>query len=123
MRSNRGRDSRPELAVRGLLHKSGYRYRVDFAPLGGRRRADIVFTRPRIAVFIDGCFWHSCPTHGTQPRQNAGYWEPKLRRNVERDRETDDALRAAGWTVLRFWEHELPAQVADRIAETVQRAA
>lgn len=80
-----------------------------------------MFTRQRIAAFIDGCFWHCCPVHGTQPRLNAEYWEPKLRRNVERDRETDDALRAAGWLVLRFWEHEPPALVADRIVEALRQ--
>ncbi|MEX0153480.1 very short patch repair endonuclease [Microbacterium sp. LMI1-1-1.1] len=121
MRANRRRDTGPERAVRSLLHRRGLRYRVDFAPLGKRRRADIVFTRQRIAAFIDGCFWHCCPVHGTQPRLNAEYWEPKLRRNVERDRETDDALRAAGWLVLRFWEHEPPALVADRIVEALRQ--
>jgi DNA mismatch endonuclease (patch repair protein) len=122
MRSNRGRDTRPELAVRRLLHSNGYRYRyrVDYSPLGGRRRADIVFTRQRVAIFIDGCFWHSCPIHGTQPRQNSTYWGPKLRRNVERDRETDDALRRARWTVLRFWEHEPPDAVAASIIGTLR---
>ncbi|WP_310244614.1 very short patch repair endonuclease [Microbacterium sp. BE35] len=123
MRSNRGRDTGPERAVRTILHAEGFRYRVDFAPLGGRRRADIVFTRPRVAIFIDGCFWHCCPAHGTQPRQNADYWLPKLRRNVERDRETDASLRDAGWTVLRFWEHEDPSEIARQISETLQAVA
>lgn len=122
MRSNRGRDTNPELAVRRILHSTGHRYRVDFAPLGGRRRADIVFTRQRIAIFIDGCFWHSCPVHGTKPRQNADYWNPKLRRNVERDRETDKLLRDAGWAVLRFWEHEPPELVAEAIIGTLRQA-
>ncbi|GAA4193332.1 hypothetical protein GCM10022219_15000 [Microbacterium oryzae] len=99
----------------------GYRYRVDFAPLGGRRRADIVFTRQRTAIFIDGCFWHSCPIHGTKPRRNADYWRPKLRRNVERDRETDKLLRDAGWAVLRFWEHEPPKLVAEAIIGTLRQ--
>lgn len=120
MRSNRGRDTLPELAVRRLLHQKGYRYRVDYAPVGGRRRADIVFTRQRVAIFVDGCFWHSCPIHATRPRQNSSYWEPKLRRNVERDRETDEALERAGWTVLRFWEHEPTGNVVESIIETLQ---
>jgi DNA mismatch endonuclease (patch repair protein) len=115
MLANRGRDTAPELAVRRLLHRSGLRFRVDFAPLGGRRRADIVFTRRRVAVFIDGCFWHGCPEHATLPKSNADYWLPKLRRNSERDREVDAVLGDAGWVVLRFWEHEAPETVAAAI--------
>lgn len=115
MRRNRRRDTAPELAVRRLLHTAGMRYRVDFAPVGGRRRADIVFPRRRIAVFIDGCFWHGCPQHATLPKRNADYWGPKLARNVERDRETDAQLAQAGWRVLRYWEHEEPAAVATAI--------
>lgn len=105
--------------MRRLLHAAGLRYRVDFAPLGGRRRADIVFTRRRIAVFIDGCYWHGCPKHATLPKRNADYWLPKLERNIERDRETDAILQAAGWRVLRHWEHEDPAIVADAISRAV----
>lgn len=119
MLANRRRDTSPELAVRRLIHATGLRYRVDFAPLGGRRRADIVFTRRRIAVFIDGCFWHGCPEHATYPKRNSDYWLPKLERNIERDRETDLLLSGAGWTVLRFWEHEDPAHVAARIRAAV----
>lgn len=120
MRSNRRRDTSPELAVRRRLHAAGLRYRVDFAPLGGRRRADIVFTRQHVAEFIDGCYWHGCPDHATFPKRNSDYWLPKLARNVERDRETDQSLREAGWTVLRFWEHESPGDVARRIAVAVR---
>lgn len=119
MKSNRRRDTLPELAVRRLVHAAGLRYRVDFPPLGGRRRADIVFTRKRIAVFIDGCFWHECPIHASAPKRNREYWIPKLRQNVQRDRETDDLLRNAGWTVLRFWEHEPPELVAAQIEAAV----
>jgi DNA mismatch endonuclease (patch repair protein) len=122
MRSNRSRDTKPEMAVRRLLHAAGLRYRIDYAPLGGRRRADIVFPRMRIAVFIDGCFWHGCPTHATRPKENADYWDPKLDRNIERDLETTAELAAGGWTVLRFWEHELPADVARTISEGVRRS-
>lgn len=121
MRANRRRDTQPELAVRRLLHSQGYRYRVDFAPLGGRRRADVVFTRLRIAVFIDGCFWHSCPVHSVPPKRNCDYWEPKLQRNVERDRETDALLRDAGWQVLRFWEHEQAISVTVAIGEAIAK--
>ncbi|WP_144783761.1 very short patch repair endonuclease [Microbacterium sp. BH-3-3-3] len=106
MVAHRRRDTYPKLAVRRNLHALGLRYRADFAPLGGRRRANIVFTRQRTAVFIDGCFWHGCPDHATIPKSNTAYWVPKLRRNIERDRETVSSLRAAGWTVLRYWEHE-----------------
>lgn len=120
MRSNRGRDTAPELAVRRRLHQAGLRYRVDYSPLGGRRRADVVFTRQRIAVFIDGCFWHGCPVHATQPKANADYWGPKLSRNIQRDRETRSMLEAAGWTVLQFWEHEDPQVVAGAICAAVR---
>lgn len=123
MRANRRRDTRPELAVRRLLHADGLRYRVDFAPLGGRRRADIVFTKRRVAVFIDGCFWHGCPRHATLPKRNSDYWLPKLERNIARDAETNVALADAGWRVLRFWEHESPEHVARSIAEQVSTGA
>ncbi|MDT0116592.1 very short patch repair endonuclease [Microbacterium sp. PRF11] len=107
MRSNRPRDTSLELRVRRALHAVGLRYRVDFAPLVGlRSRADIVFTRARVAVYLDGCFWHGCPLHGTTPKTNASYWVPKLERNRARDLEVTAALTEAGWTVMRFWEHE-----------------
>jgi len=121
MLANRGRDTSPELAVRRRLFKAGLRYRVDFAPLGGRRRADIVFTRKRVAVFIDGCFWHGCPIHATLPKRNDDYWTPKLKRNIERDIETNESLKAAGWQVLRFWEHEDPDVVTAQIMLVIQR--
>jgi DNA mismatch endonuclease (patch repair protein) len=120
MRSNRRRDTRPELAVRRILHGAGLRFRVDFPPVGGRRTADIVFPRARVAVFIDGCYWHGCPTHAVLPKTNVDYWIPKLARNSERDRETDSALREAGWIVLRFWEHDNPTEVSDSITEAVR---
>ena len=106
MQANRSRDTGPELAVRRSLHALGLRYRVAIRPEPGlRRRADIVFTRQRIAVFIDGCFWHGCPEHQVIPKSNPDYWIPKLRRNVERDSESDAALGAAGWAVVHIWEH------------------
>ncbi len=125
MLANTRRDTSTELLVRRRLHADGLRYRVDFAPLASnrRRRADIVFTRAKVAVFIDGCFWHGCPEHGTQPKTNADYWAPKLARNVERDRETTAALKAEGWRVLRFWEHEDAATVALQVVRAVRRAA
>lgn len=116
MRANRRRDTGPELAVRRLLHSRGWRYRVDFrlAP-PSRVRADIVFTRAGVAIFIDGCFWHRCPVHGTDPKANAEYWGPKLDRNVARDRQADADLAALGWVVLRFWEHENPETIVTRV--------
>ncbi|MBM7388015.1 DNA mismatch endonuclease (patch repair protein) [Clavibacter michiganensis] len=123
MRSNRRRDTRPELSVRKILHARGLRYRVDHRVVQeSRSRADIAFTRQRIAVFIDGCFWHSCREHLHVPKANADYWIPKLARNVERDAEVTALLRRLGWTVLRFWEHEPAGEVADRIIASVERA-
>ncbi|MGI9822194.1 very short patch repair endonuclease [Agromyces sp. Marseille-Q5079] len=122
MLANKRRDTSTELAVRRILHARGLRYRVDYAPLPGlrRRRADIVFTRARLAVFIDGCFWHGCPEHATHPKRNAEYWGPKLAANIERDRDTDRRLQEAGWRVLRFWEHEAADDVALAIAQAIE---
>ena len=86
----------------------------------GRIRPDIVFTRARAAVFVDGCFWHQCPEHGTSPKTNAGWWRHKLDTNAERDRTTDTALAEAGWTVIRIWEHEDTTTAADRVEATVR---
>ncbi|MFE7845899.1 very short patch repair endonuclease [Microbacterium sp. NPDC057407] len=117
MVANRRRDTGPELGVRRLLHARGFRYRVDFAPVAElRSRADIVFTSAKVAVFIDGCFWHMCPDHFIMPKSNRDYWEPKLARNVERDRLTDLRMADAGWKVMRYWEHESTGAVADDIA-------
>lgn len=116
------RNTAPELAVRRLLHAAGLRYRVDVAPLPGlRRRADVVFGPTRVAVFIDGCFWHGCPEHGRRPtRANSDYWVHKIARNQARDADTDERLREKGWAVVRAWEHEDPTKVANR-AETLVR--
>ncbi|WP_241662319.1 MULTISPECIES: very short patch repair endonuclease [unclassified Streptomyces] len=114
------RDTAPELAVRKLLHAAGLRYRVNVAVPGmPRRTIDIVFTKAKIAVFMDGCFWHGCPEHATHPRANAEWWRVKLDKNMARDVETTDHLTAQGWTVLRFWEHESTEDVANRIAALV----
>jgi DNA mismatch endonuclease, patch repair protein len=122
MQGNRKRDTRPELALRSELHRRGLRYRIDTEPLDVLRcRADIVFRRHRVAVFVDGCFWHGCLEHGTSPRTNAPYWGAKIARNVERDRFNDAELSAAGWTVVRVWEHEVPAEAAERIAQVLGR--
>ncbi len=122
MRANRGRDTSLELRVRGELHRRGLRYRVDLAPLAGlRSRADIVFTRRRIAVYLDGCFWHGCPTHGVTPKAHAEFWTQKLARNKQRDAETSRVLTEAGWAVLRFWEHEDTAAVVAAIESAVRQ--
>lgn len=121
MRANRGRDTRPELALRREVWRRGLRYRVDVRPLAGlNRRADLVFPGAKVAVFVDGCFWHSCPTHATRPTANGDYWAAKLDGTVARDRETDARLEAEGWTVLRFWEHEDPTSAADRVEAAVR---
>lgn len=117
MQANRSRDTKPELEVRRALHKVGLRYRVAITPQPSlRRRADIVFTRARVAVFIDGCFWHGCPEHGRSTvKHNADYWPAKIAANAARDADTTERLRQSGWLVLRFWEHENGADVAEQI--------
>ena len=113
-------DTQPELLLRRALHRLGLRYRVHLRPARGiRRQADIVFTRAKVAVFVDGCFWHRCPQHGTEPKANAAWWKVKLDRNVDRDRETDQVLTAAGWTVIRVWEHEDLIEAARRVVTAV----
>jgi DNA mismatch endonuclease (patch repair protein) len=121
MQGNRSRDTTPELAVRRRLHRAGLRFRVALRPVRHlNRTADIVFTRQRIAIFIDGCYWHACPEHRTVARSNAAYWSEKLERNTARDANTTSQLQAAGWTVLRFWEHEDPDAVAATIVAAVR---
>src|SRR6202035_5473231 len=147
MRANRRTDTKPELALRRALHKLGYRYRKDyrlvldggrrgrpdialtarrvagFVDGGGRVRPDIACTARRVAVFVDGCFWHACPQHGSRPAVNDWYWTPKLARDVERDRAADATLAAAGWHVVRVWEHEsLEGALAAVIAAVGARA-
>lgn len=122
MKRQARRDTRPEMALRQELHRLGLRYRVDRKVLPGvQRRADVVFLGARVAVFVDGCFWHSCPQHATRPKANADWWSEKLTRNVTRDRDTDEKLEAAGWTVVRMWEHENPHTVALQIKELIER--
>lgn len=115
------RDTKAEMAVRRAVWRRGLRYRVDVKPLpGSRRRADLVFTRVKVAVFADGCFWHGCPLHATAPKANADWWKEKLAANVERDRDTDRRLDEAGWRVVRIWEHEDAEDAADRVEEVVR---
>lgn len=116
-------DTKPEIQLRSLLHAAGLRFRKDyFIKLhdGQRARPDVAFTRIQVAVFYDSCFWHSCPEHGRQPTVNEWYWKPKLLRTVERDRSTTSALTAAGWKVLRFWEHEGIESAAERLTNAVR---
>lgn len=124
MSAQRSQDTAPELAIRRALHAMGLRYRVHAQPLSGRcRKADIVFPRSRVAVFVDGCFWHGCPEHGRRRHKvNSWYWPEKITRNQLRDADTDARLRKAGWTVVRVWEHESPTAAAERIAGVVRAA-
>jgi DNA mismatch endonuclease (patch repair protein) len=121
MQANRRVDTRPERSLRSVLHARGMRFRKDLrVDLRGLRvRVDVAFPRAKVAVFVDGCFWHSCPTHGTQPRANKSFWAAKLKRNVERDRRVDQALAEAGWSVVRVWEHEPPEDAAKDIERIV----
>lgn len=116
MHRQRQRDTAAERALRSELHRRGLRFRVDYPLPGLRRRADIAFPRQRIAVMVDGCFWHGCPQHGTWPKENAGWWRGKIEANVIRDRDTDRRLAEAGWAVIRVWEHEDPKTAGDTIA-------
>lgn len=123
MLANRRRDTGPEMRVRRLLYAAGLRYRVDYPipAFNRRRRADIVFPRLRITIFIDGCFWHGCPDHFAAPKSHVHYGEPKIARTQERDLETTTQLRAAGWEVMRFWEHEAPTAVAERVLARIRQ--
>ncbi|GAB3862513.1 hypothetical protein GCM10028801_28100 [Nocardioides maradonensis] len=121
MQANRGRDTAPEMAVRRIVHARGLRYRVDLRPVASlNRRADLVFSRVKVAVFIDGCFWHGCPDHHTVAKANASYWAEKVESNRERDVDTSERLRESGWLVLRFWEHESAHEIAEAIIVAVQ---
>lgn len=120
MQSNRGRDTKPELALRSAVHALGLRYRVSARPLRDvRRTADLVFPKERVAVFLDGCFWHGCPEHHTVAVTNAGFWADKVKANVARDRDTDSRLQEAGWLAVRVWEHEDLVSAARRVRDIV----
>ncbi|WP_440103339.1 very short patch repair endonuclease [Streptosporangium sp. H16] len=120
MWANKGRDTKPELALRRAAHALGLRYRVSYRPLKVvRRTADLVFTRAKVAVFMDGCFWHGCPQHHTVAATNASFWAEKVRRTKERDAETDRLLEEEGWLVIRVWEHQDPVQAAVHVAGVV----
>ncbi|MHB8794820.1 MAG: very short patch repair endonuclease [Candidatus Nanopelagicales bacterium] len=122
MQGNRARDTEPELALRRILHDQGFRYRVAARPIKDiRRTADLVFGPTKVAVFVDGCFWHRCPDHATDSKTNSDYWKHKLERNVERDRETDCLLKGTGWISVRIWEHENPREAAKQVARIVRQ--
>jgi DNA mismatch endonuclease (patch repair protein) len=126
MQAIRRSDTKPEVHLRSALHRAGLRFRKDYflrLSNGGRARPDIVFTRQKVAVFYDSCFWHSCPQHGRLPSVNEWYWRPKLARTVERDLQTTEGLQDEGWLVLRFWEHEPADESARRVIEGVRSRA
>lgn len=116
------RDTAPELALRRELHRRGLRYRLQVkVPGNNRRTIDVAFTRARVAVFVDGCFWHGCPEHGTSPRANSEWWRWKIQRNQERDADTTRLLDDAGWTVVRLWEHRDAKDSADAVETALRR--
>lgn len=122
MRSNRRVDTKPEVALRRALHSRGLRFRKDLGIQLHKTKArpDIVFSRVKVAVFQDGCWWHGCSEHGMRPKRNADFWNRKLDETMERDQRVTGALTEAGWTVIRIWEHEPVAEAADRIAQAVR---
>ena len=116
------RDTAPEKAIRTAIHHRGLRFLVDTKPIKElNRRADIVFRSAKVAVFIDGCFWHGCPIHGTQAKANAEFWRSKIKRNQERDADTTKRLEEAGWKVIRVWEHEDAFEASEKIYNVVVR--
>jgi len=120
MQATPRRDTPCEIALRSALHRLGYRFRVDRPLAGTRRRADLTFVRQRVAVFVDGCFWHGCPRHATWPKANALWWRSKIARNRQRDRDTNNQLRQKGWVVIRVWEHEDMRRAAARVARSLR---
>lgn len=121
MSANKGRDTKPEKRLRSALHRRGLRYRVGVRPLPDlRRTADVVFTKARVAVFVDGCYWHGCPDHHRPAKKGAAFWQEKIAGNQARDAETNEALGKAGWLVIRIWEHEDPEQSAQEVVKAVR---
>lgn len=119
----RQKDTKAEMSLRRELHRKGLRYRVNFKVLDKPRRiADIVFTKQKLAIFVDGCFWHGCPEHATWPKQNSQFWQSKISTNKVRDLDTNERLRSIGWTVLRFWEHEEPSILAEIVEKLIKPA-
>jgi DNA mismatch endonuclease (patch repair protein) len=120
MRRQGQQDTAPEMALRRELHRRGLRYRLHEPVFDKRRRHDIVFRSARVVVDVRGCFWHSCPQHGTTPKANQDWWLNKLKRNVERDADTACGLNEAGWALVVVWEHEDPGAAAERILGILQ---
>ncbi|MGV9341559.1 very short patch repair endonuclease [Streptomyces sp. NPDC003688] len=121
MRTQKSRNTEVEMTLRRALHAAGLRYRVHRRPLKGvRREADVLFGPTKVAVFVDGCFWHGCPEHATWPKSNAEFWRTKIEGNRRRDRDTDERLRSAGWVPVRVWEHEDPVAAAARVLALVK---
>lgn len=122
MQRVRQKNTSAESVLRRELHARGVRYRIHVPVITKPRRvADIALSRLRVAVFVDGCFWHGCPLHATWPKQNSEFWRAKIVANQERDRDTDERLRADGWEVVRVWAHEAPARAADRVAKVIKK--
>lgn len=122
MKAVKPRDTAPEKALRSALFRKGLRYRVDARPIKVfNRKADIVFRTANIAVFVDGCFWHGCPIHGTQAKANAGFWRNKIKQNQLRDLDTNEKLKKMGWKVIRVWEHENSEKAAEKILKIVTK--
>ena len=122
MRANRPRDTSPELRLRSALHRRGLRFRVHRRPERDlRTTADVVFGPARVAVYVDGCFWHSCPEHGNLPKANRDWWQTKLQATIDRDRRNVEALQARDWQVIRVWEHQDPEAAAELISEILAR--
>ena len=120
MRKQARRDTTPELQLRRALHAAGYRFRVNYPVPGmARRSIDIAFTKRRVAVFVDGCFWHACPQHATWPESNSTWWHEKLTKNATRDRETTAHLESFGWTVVRVWEHADSGEAVESVLNAI----
>ena len=121
MRGNRSSDTKPEVILRSILHRRGARFRKGFRIVTPSLtvRPDIVFPRRHLVVFVDGCFWHGCPEHGSQPASNAEYWRQKFERNRNRDARVSEALISSGWEVMRIWEHVPPEEAAAQILQTL----
>ena len=122
MRANRKVDTTPERRLRSELHRRGLRFRkhLPIEANGIRVKPDVIFSAKRVAVFVDGCFWHACPEHGNQPKANSEYWSAKLSHNQERDAQVDEALSSTGWLVVRVWEHVAASEAADCVTSTLQ---
>jgi DNA mismatch endonuclease (patch repair protein) len=122
MEAAKPKDTLPEIKLRTALEEIGIHFEVDVKPIENlQRRADILVREDKIAVFVDGCFWHGCPIHGTQAKANAEFWADKIKRNKERDADTNRRLEADGWTVIRIWEHDDYIEAAKKIAQMIER--